>query len=1138
VSTLSTEPFDITGPLPTGTTLLEASAGTGKTWTIASLVTRHVAEGHCRLDELLVVTFGRAASEELRQRVREQLVAAERVLSPERDLADPASPDDTRTDCHTDPRIRPLLDLLRQGGADDIAQRHARVREALSTFDGATIATTHQFCQMVLTGLGIAGDTDASARLVEDLDDLVEEVVDDLYVRGFAQQSTVPEFTRVEAGAIAATVTRDPQARIEPASVTPGTVAARRVSFAKAVRDEFDRRKRRLGVLSYDDLLSQLAEALADDHAPARDRMRQRWRVVLVDEFQDTDPVQWQVLDRAFTGHATMVLIGDPKQAIYAFRGGDVVTYLGAARTATRHATLDVNHRSDAGLVTRLQALLVGAELGDPEILVRPVVAFHEQPRLVGAPNPEPFRLRVVDRAALGAPPDEGLPVSRLRPVVAQDLADDVAQLLTSGANFDGRPLEARDVAVISDTRGKLAEVAHALQERGVPSVFVGSGSVLTTSAGQAWITLLQALAQPHRSAAVRAASLSLFLGRTAAELATADRGGDSVTAEDSETLRGWADVLRQRGPSAVLELAGADGRLTIRVLREPDGARTMTDLRHTTELLDTAAADGHTAPGVLATWLSRQRAEDLTTVSADRVRRQDSDAAAVHLLTIHASKGLQFPVVYAPSLSDLFTRREDHPLYHDHDGVRCVDVSGGGGQREAAALADAEDSGEELRKLYVAATRAQGQLVAWWIPSTQNTGMSALNRLVFGRRPGDGQVPSASPVRPDAEIRRITAAWQDAGAFAVETCSVDSSTRMPPAPEAGSLAVRRFTRALDRSWTRTSYSALAHAAAEYEARDPDRLRAVSEPEDPPREDEPPLLSAESNSLAPGSERVLSPMSDLPGGTTFGSLVHAVLEHADASLAEGDPAWRAQLRAHIGAQRVWWPVDLDSEVLASALALVTDTPLGPLASNITLRQIGGRDRLTELNFELPLGGGDRRSSQVTAAELRDVAALWRHHVPADDPLASYADTLDHPAYAQSLNGYLSGSLDLVFGVGEPTDRRYVVADYKTTWVGERDQPNYADAYAPDRLGEAMARSSYPLQALLYSVALHRFLRWRQPGYRFADHFGGVLYLYVRGMIGPETPVVDGQPCGVFAWRPSEGLVEAVSSLFGGRVPVA
>ncbi len=1126
-------PFDIRGPLPTGTTLLEASAGTGKTWTIASLVTRYVAEGHCRLDELLVVTFGRAASEELRLRVREQLVAAERLLAPEDSDAPPLP---------TDPRIQPLLELLRQGGPDEVARRHARVREALSGFDGATIATTHQFCQMVLTGLGIAGDTDASARLVEDLDDLVAEVVDDLYVRGFAPQQTAPEFTRAEAGAIAATVTGDPQARIEPSTVSPGGTAARRVAFAHAVRDEFDRRKRRLGVLSYDDLLSQLAEALADEHAPARDRMRQRWRVVLVDEFQDTDPVQWQVLDRAFTGHATMVLIGDPKQAIYAFRGGDVATYLAAARTATRHATLDVNHRSDAGLVAGLQALLLGAELGDPEIIVRPVTAFHQQPRFVGAPNPDPCRLRVVDRVALGAGPEEGLPVSRLRPVVAQDLADDVARLLTSGATFDGHPLVARDIAVISDTRSKLAEVARALTDRGVPSVLVGSGSVLATPVGQAWLTLLKALAEPNRSAPVRAASLTFFLGRTPADLATPGHGGDTVTAEDSERLRGWADVLRERGPSAVLELAGADGRLAIRVLREPDGARTMTDLRHATELLDEAARDGHTAPGVLAAWLSRQRAEDLATVSADRVRRQDSDAAAVHLLTIHASKGLQFPVVYAPSLADLYTRQEDHPLYHDPDGVRCVDISGGGGQREAAALADAEESGEELRKLYVAATRAQGQLVAWWVPSTQNTGPSALNRLVFGRRPGDARVPATAAVRGDADIRRITAAWQDAGAFTVETCSVDSDTRMPPAPAPGELAVRRFTRTLDRAWTRTSYSGLAHAAAEHEARDPDRLRAVSEPEDPPRDDEP-LLPESSSSVGGGgdSPSMLSPMSDLPGGATFGSLVHAVLEHADPALADSPDAWRAQLRDLVEEHRVWWPVDLDADVLAAALVDVTDTPLGPLADGVTLRQIGARDRLTELGFELPLGGGDGGRSGGSAAVLRDVAEIWRRHVPADDPLAGYADTLDHPAYGQSLIGYLSGSLDLVFGTGGSggrDGRRYFVADYKTTWVGERDVPNPVDAYAPERLGEAMTRSSYPLQALIYSVALHRFLRWRQPGYTFADHFGGVLYLYVRGMVGAGTPAVDGQPCGVFSWRPSEELVESVSALFGGRVAVA
>ncbi|MDQ2782117.1 MAG: UvrD-helicase domain-containing protein, partial [Actinomycetota bacterium] len=729
------EVFDVTGPLPTGTTLLEASAGTGKTWTISSLVTRYVAEGHCRLDELLVVTFGRAASEELRLRVREQLVAAEHALA-----ADPVNRDSRATEA--DPRIEPLLGLLLAGGPHEVAARHARVREALATFDGATIATTHQFCQLVLTGLGIAGDTDASARLVEDLDDLVNQVVDDLYVRGFAGQATEPEFSRSEAGDIAATATGDPQAQLEPATVTRETVAGRRVSFARAVREEFDRRKRRLGVLSYDDLLSQLAEALADEAAPARSRMRQRWRVVLVDEFQDTDPVQWEVLDRAFTGHATVVLIGDPKQAIYAFRGGDVVTYLAAARSAIHRATLSVNHRSDAPLVDSLQALLGDAELGDPEIVVRPVTASREGSRLSGAPHPEPFRLRVVDRAALGAPSDEGLPVSRLRPIVAEDVADDLAQLLSSGATFDGRPLQPRDVAVLADTRPKLSEVAEALERRGIATVLVGSGTVLGAPAGRAWLTLLEAMAQPHRSALVRAASLTPFLGRSAGSL---DAAGDTATAEDAETIRGWTDILRQRGPSAVFELASADGRLAARVLSRPDGSRLLTDLRHTAELLAEAAEEGGASAGVLAAWLARQRAEDLTTVSTDRARRLDSDASAVQLLTIHASKGLQFPVVYVPSLSDLYARSNEHPLYHDQNGVRCVDVSGNGGLREATERAAQEDSGEELRKLYVALTRAQSQLVAWWAPSSRNTTTSALHRVIFGRRPGGAQVPPSA---------------------------------------------------------------------------------------------------------------------------------------------------------------------------------------------------------------------------------------------------------------------------------------------------------------------------------------------------------------------------------------------------------
>ena len=372
--------------------LLEASAGTGKTWTIGALVTRYVAEGHARLEEMLVVTFGRAASQELRERVRAQLVEAERVLSD--DPAALAGLDDG-------PR-RSWSPILRGWGDEQRRLGHRRVTAALAGFDAATIATTHQFCSMVLDSLGVAGDTDSRARLVEDLDDLVKEIVDDLYLRAFARDEDGPVFGYDEALKIARAAVGDPQARLEPADEDRSTPVGRRVSFARAVRDELDRRKRRLGILSYDDLLSQLADALEESDGAACQRMRQRWSIVLVDEFQDTDPVQWDVLDRAFNGHATMVLIGDPKQAIYAFRGGDVTTYLKAAKTAATKQTLSVNWRSDAPLLAAFQELLGGAALGDDRIVVRDVAAHHQ-------------RVAAGRRPAAGAVPGAGRPPHGLR---------------------------------------------------------------------------------------------------------------------------------------------------------------------------------------------------------------------------------------------------------------------------------------------------------------------------------------------------------------------------------------------------------------------------------------------------------------------------------------------------------------------------------------------------------------------------------------------------------------------------------------------------------------------------------------------------------------------------------------------------
>ena len=1087
--------FDITAPLPgRGTTLLEASAGTGKTWTIGALVTRYVAEGVARLEEMLVITFGRAASQELRQRVREQLVEAERVLA-----GDGPAP------------VTPLLATLVPADPEERLRRHRRVREALTSFDAATIATTHQFCRLVLASLGVAGDTDARAELVEDLDDLLVEVVDDLYLRGFSRAAETPAFTYAEALAIARAAVGDPQARLEPATDPRTPAEGRKVAFARKVREELALRKRRLGVLSYDDLLSQLREALADEDAPARTRMRERWSVVLVDEFQDTDPVQWDVLDRAFTGHATMVLIGDPKQAIYAFRGGDVVTYLAAAETAGTHQTLGTNYRSDAPLVRALDRFLGGAALGDERIVVHPVEAEHDRRRLTGAPSTDPFRVRVVrsvDLAATG--------IAAVRDLVARDLALDVLRLLESGARWDGRALEARDVAVLAHEHRRLAEAQAALRAQGIPAVIAGQGSVFATEAAVQWLTLLEALEQPHREARLRAAALTCFLGHTAVEL---DAGGAALTDRLGEVVRRWSRLLATRGVAAVLEAAVAAG-LAARVLGTTGGERLLTDVEHVGEVLHTVGLSERLGLVAMVTWLREHIAEGRTTRTDERTRRLDSDAAAVQLVTIHASKGLEYPVVYLPAAFDRWPREPEQPLFHDADGQRCRAVGKGRDWDTVCATAEAEELGETLRLLYVALTRAKSQVVAWWAPSAKNTRTSSLHR-VLARDRDSSEVPASAAVWNDQQVVEVFAAWREAGALTPEAVQLRPVGRTGPDHDDAPLAARRFAREVDTAWRRTSYSALSHVET-------DSAPLASEPEVVPREDEenpaaPPPVPLEGD--------LPSPMADLPVGATFGSLVHAVLEHADPAA----PDLRVELATHLAEQRVWWPVDVDEEALVEALVAVCDSPLGPLADGRTLRDLPLRERLRELDFELPLAGGDLGPSGPVP-RLGDLAPLLRRHLPEGDPVRGYAEALDRPALGdQPLAGYLTGSVDVVLRVGSSEHPRYLVVDYKTNWLGPREEPLTAASYAPDRLVEAMAHSDYPLQALLYAVVLHRFLRWRQPGYDPEVHLGGVLYLYLRGMCGPATPLVDGRPCGVFTWRPPVALVEDLSDLLDGRV---
>ena len=1110
--------FDVCGELPSGTTVLEASAGTGKTFTIAALATRYVADG-VDLSELMLVTFSRAATQELRDRVRERLVSAERGL------ADPAA---ART--HADDA---LLRLLAGVPDDEVAVRRRRLTRALASFDAATIATTHGFCSQMLAGLGTAGDTDPDATFVERIDDLVTEVVDDLYLRKYAPAGTdPPAIDYACARKVAGYAVGDPQAELVAHEPTDDAAAYQRYGLAVAVRREVDARKRARRLLDYDDLLTRLRDALVDPArgAAARDRVRERYRVVLVDEFQDTDPVQWEILRVAFHGMTTLVLIGDPKQAIYAFRGADLATYLVAAADASTRRTLGRNWRSDAALLTALETVFRGAALGDPEIVVHPVEAEHAVRRLTGAP----LRLRVVRRQQ--APCTKGgllLVNAGVRQLVAADLAADIAGQLTSGATLTvgaPRPVCPGDMAVLVRTNPQALLIRDALHEAHVPAVLTGTSSVFLSWSAREWLTLLRALEAPHRAGLLRAVALTTFAGWTAGRL---DAEGDEGVDRLGLRLRGWRDVLADRGVAALLEVVTTATGLTERLLAREIGERELTDLRHIGQALHAAAVDGQLGPAALAEWLQRRVKEAADDSAEERSRRLETDADAVQVVTVHGSKGLEFPIVYLPFGWDRHVFATPDPLrLHGPDGTRRLDVGGptGEGYGERADAHLAEESGEDLRLLYVAMTRAQSQVVAWWAPST-TTAPSALNRLLFGEFGADGSPRPRADVPSDDDARRRLDELAAGSRHTIVIESVPdhpsaiwSPAVAPPAP----LAAAKFARELDTAWRRTSYTGLTAAA--YES-----AGVGSEPEDPERQDEeavpPPPAATDTAGDDERLRAVPSPMADLPTGTAFGTLVHGVLETVDTAAADLAAELRARCEEAVAARL---GTAIDPDALATALGAVVDTPLGPLADGVPLAAIPPKDRLAELDFELPLAGGDE--PRTGDATLGDIAALLRRHLPATDPLAGYPDLLDGPALGhQRLRGYLTGSLDAVLRLrGADGEPRYLVVDYKTNWLGgfgpAGAEPLTAWDYRPAALAEAMRHAHYPLQALLYAVALHRFLRWRQPAYDPDRHLGGVLYLFVRGMSGPATPVVDGQPCGIFSWRPPSGLVADLSAL--------
>jgi exodeoxyribonuclease V beta subunit len=1127
--------YRVDGPLPPpGRVIVEASAGTGKTYALAALATRLVAEGEVGIDELLVVTFTRAAAAELRDRIRRRLVGAARLLSmapgPERDTA-------VGTD--------QLHQVLSRGPAEEVDARRGLLERAVMDFDTATITTIHGFCNQVLLTLGVTGAFNPDAVLVQDTRQLIRGVCTDVMAERSLAGRPWKSVTKLTGWV--GCVLNNPGLRIEARSGKEDDLVARDLVdlAARQVRD----RLVATGSVSFDGLLENVRDALADDPSLAR-RIADQFPAALIDEFQDTDPVQWDLFRCIYTGDdgadrpgTRLILVGDPKQAIYAFRGGDIHTYLAAVERAATTLSLPTNWRSDGAVLRAMNALCGGLTLGDDRIEYLQVEASpaHQDRRLVGrngTPLPA-LDLRCVLGEDLERNQSGGIvPEAGIRAAVP-DLVERIAALLDGGATVDGRPIEARDVAVLVHAHRWSPVVQRALAHRGIPAVISGGSSVAESPAAEQWQILVDALVRPADASRARALALSWFAGWEPEAVAGTGGAGDDPAATDLAALQAraesWATVLRDQGVAALVAAVWRDGGVAARLLATADGERNLTDLEHLGELLH-AASGGHAlGPESLRALLDGLAAGTDDDDDPEAIKRRiASDAAAVTVMTAHAAKGLEFPVVCCPTLWSLRVRAGQRVFHDDDTGERVLDVSASStlkAVKPAHAAARREIQGQNDRLTYVALTRAVHQTVLWWCPAG-DAGDTALAAALFGRVDEEADLPEEADTVKVLRRRVAGLGLGDEVAIGLVDVGEDRSTvptraavgsagpDVETAP--GSWQVATLGRDLDRRAGRWSFTAVTSRA------DDDDHRRAQDPVDTGvpvgvDPDDPSLGDAGAGDEQRPPPPVL--FDGLGAGAAFGTLVHDVFEHLDFT---GDVT--ADVARYLGDRP--WALDDPASVpaLSTAIAAAVRTPLGDAFGGVRLADVADPDRLDELDFELPLGI-DR------SVAVSEIGALVLDHVGHDDPIGPWARDLAGGMIDVDLAGYLTGSIDLVLRLsgpsGSPRDARFCVVDYKTNRLGTWGEPDVVANYHPDRLAPAMAEHHYPLQFLLYSVALHRYLRWRLPDYAPDRHLGPAGYLFVRGMVGEDTPVVGGRTSGVFDWTAPAGLVPALSDLLHG-----
>ncbi len=1171
-----------------GIKLIEASAGTGKTYTIANLYLRYILDGRLS-SEILVVTFTKAATEELRGRIRSRLYEALNLFQNLKDSKDQF--------------LEKLLIQFQSLDSELKKESILRLQLALRSMDEAAISTIHSFCQRALREHALAGKYYFDSEVLVDDDELWQSAARDWWRRQTYLLDTSELSLLLESvqnfptfNGWLSEIRKKPAVHFIPAAVSTlekcfiefrsldknlldlaaqwrvesaelkniirhskvlsrakkipyhadnldvffqdcdtyfnaklafplphdfkflasailheNSMASKRGQDAELDRSFFATAgkineiisqlqcqiktsallealdyvstqvkgvKEESRLLAYQDQLELLLQALnSNSGSELAQVLRDQFPAAMIDEFQDTDSIQYEIFKTLYyqQPNVGLTLIGDPKQSIYSFRGGDIFTYMKAKNLENiQQYSLQTNWRSQSDLVDAVNRFFSYRE---QSFIFSDSIAF----TAVEASPQNAANTLAVDDVTEPAMSLWHIPLQAdNRPLskagasqsLNQTTASEIARLLKGGregrTKINGQPLRSGDIAILVRTAYQGEDLRQVLESRGINSVTIGRDKVFESEEATGMYYLLEAVAHPDDRQLVRRALASSVLYLSVSEIS--DLAGQNSNCQDwSNQFQNLHHLWLVRGFIPMFQQLLQIFKLGQKLSKREQAERRLTNLLHLAELLQQQSSRSAGIDDLL-NWFLRQMNESN---SEEAELRLESDQALVKIVTIHKSKGLEYPVVFIPylwSCNSVAGLKNGILHFHDDGFISVCDLGSEDFSRHCL-LADKERLAEDVRLLYVALTRARSKVyLAWGVAGSTgrsgNSSQTALAYLLHSKQSADDLDSEAAKgfSNPEALFEELQSFVKTAGSSIelITLPSVDQEIILSPDKSLVTpLQARDFHAMKSSAWRINSFSNLT--------------RDVHQ-------------QPHTGSMAKTTDAILN----FPAGSHVGLLLHTIFEHLDF---KSDIDTQCDNLIPRFAPRFGLEGGACQSVLSDWLKQVLQTEL--IQPGLSLSVLSSQQRLNEIAFDFALDYADINRlnellTEISGAQLEDLSA-------------------------HNFRGLITGVIDLVFEYRG----KYYLADYKSNLLGTR-----LEDYSPDHLRQAMLDRRYDLQLLIYTIALHRYLRKRIPGYDYETHFGGAYYLFIRAM-RPQ----NGTKYGVHFERPVATEIEALDQIF-------